>query len=219
MQPSTEIKTAIRSGTSWWTHDLGEENRVQHSSLSVAVASLNMCQSCSVAESMAVPRPVSCRTSPGKAGRRSTWPGKTGSRPGSPRCSWLPGGTCERWKVWTLKVFQWSTVLKSSWRGEGFLWSRVQCHYLSDVLVALFDVLRGAHDQLMNAVYLRLLLGRQSETRLTGLSTRNGCIQRLWPEAETHLVQDLLSKDLLEPRNLHHLPLDLPAVQKNPKTA
>lgn len=37
-------------------------------------------------------------------------------------------------------------------------------HYLSDVLVALFDVFRGAHDQLMNAVYLRFLFGRESET-------------------------------------------------------
>lgn len=36
--------------------------------------------------------------------------------------------------------------------------------YLSDVLVSLFDVFRGAHDQLMNAVYLRFLFGRESET-------------------------------------------------------
>lgn len=31
-------------------------------------------------------------------------------------------------------------------------------HYLSDILVALFDVFCGAHNQLMNTVYLRFLL-------------------------------------------------------------
>lgn len=84
-----------------------------------------MCQSFSGAESRAVPGPVSCRTSPGKVERRSTWPGKIGSRPGNQRCSWLPGETTRR------MAFQWwdsatQTELKPNRRGDGFLRFRCQ---------------------------------------------------------------------------------------------
>lgn len=46
-------------------------------------------------------------------------------------------------------------------------------HYLSDILVALFDVFCGAHNQLMNTVYLRILL-QQWDERLTALGTKKG---------------------------------------------
>lgn len=44
-------------------------------------------------------------------------------------------------------------------------------HYLSDILVALFDIFCGTHNQLMNTVYLRFLL-QQWDGRLTALGTK-----------------------------------------------
>lgn len=84
-------------------------------------------------------------------------------------------------------------------------------HYLSDILVALFDVFCGAHNQLMNTVYLCILL-QQWDGRLRALGTKKTCaFSDSLKQKTTHLLQDFLSKNLLESRDLHHLPLDLPA--------
>lgn len=73
------------------------------------------------------------------------------------------------------KLFKWLDFLTSTEWKTLVEWmessSPLSEHYLSDILVALFDVFCGAYNQLMNTVYLRVLL-QQWDGRLTALSTK-----------------------------------------------
>lgn len=91
--------------------------------------------------------------------------------------------------------------------------------YLSYILIAFFDVFCGTNNQLMNTVYICFLCThREMDTEFRyNLTSRYNALE--WQGERTegkpaHLLQDFLSKDLLQSRDLHYLPLDLPAAHK-----
>lgn len=143
-----------------WAQNLHQEHQVRHGKLYIQ----SQCCHCVFWDNHYVPEVqkftlaswVSCHTSQGRGERKSTWPGRTGSIPGSRHCFWSP---CEKESKMTnlliasmniiIKIKCWLTPLS-----EG---------YLSYILIALFNVFCSTDNQLMNIVYLCFLYRRENK--------------------------------------------------------